>query len=1725
MFIKFAASDLLQAEIAQPGGRLLKSAHRHSFEYTPRDGYLYVRSRAISSRTNDNFDTFPADEIRSAWRTFIGKPVFVNHHNDDHRRARGVIIDAALHEDTAPDGTPDTWVEVLMEIDAVNFPKLAAAILAEDIERTSMGTDVAYSVCSVCANKASTPSEYCKHIPRLKGKRIRRATASGQGTEDVLVHEICHGLRFFENSVLVEPPADPTAHFLGVDDTGVRSLGMGKTAIATYEELTDKFNLYAAMSMTSEGVEYPGSFGVSFHASSPEKLRSALARFPKWVGFNERGLVNISLTGNGVNGGVNESGLKRARKILEIIGDDEWVIQQPNGPQTRAEMIAAIDLSERITSEEFLKRNTASLPPSTSWRDESGVRSMGADKTAAANDSTYREWTIVKTDTGGRRMGREVLYTGTSPSGRVEVNPTLAGIKAVIDAIEDGTGSSMRDQIARELGFEASVTAVRATRGFPCDFASARLGRRALAMYRRFEAQTATVDDILLLAARNGSVGSQWALEGAWGTGWENHGALDYAYAEELVKDWVEKICGPNPSDDVIWENLEDNLGEVMVILIGDTKAKYIDVEWDADIGSGSKIKLSEIRYNAGWGWVTLPANGRTVTAAKTADLAVQIKDFSPVPPHNFLTGTLGPSVTGYRVISGWDELIDSLERGSYYSEGDYTVRSIEGQTQFSTELSDVLDWFGGGARGKKFTPTAVIEMDLSGLPFRSLHSVDEVQRRSDSVGYIVFNTTGGMGIDGPIPLSRLRKVHVLVNGKIVDTLQGSEISVQAIEQLRDGAMAKAAAMDDGLPWRDEGGVWTLGDADSDSYASVGQPANAGGKWHYRVDTPYGAHIDAGFDTADEAKAAAESVMDDEVRSELTAVAAKTAATDTFTVCRGFQVSIPNRQIAERIKAGRATSQDIMSIVSGNGVGVYWGLLDIDPSKPNWDQWDVSKSKEYAHTDANPWNDYYADFDAGYFGDIGVVLVGESPVAPDDFNLAIPKGTPVTLTEIHYGAFPNNWYRVPVKMTVTASEATITDTEQSMSTNERLAVTASRTAAATPPVTINEYRGDYGVTWRADIDMPGFDYESPLPMKISVDAKEAGSKNWYVSATFGPHNTTDARGSYYHSVSLENFQGTPSAVKAHITREVKRMFNEYMGGQHQRTASRHQGAGLDGEWSNQEEKPELITWDEWEMAGSTNYGLGYEAGKASGTLEEAIDWAGPTDEEAFRRGFSDAQRGLPKSAAAATKCTQGCGRDADGIYVDDSPGGFGSAYCSTCVAEWERKGWGNWEKVRDLNKTAAKASLPTAVAEEGAGIWSASSIGRTRGISVPAGTRAKAVSYFIDRRNDLPVYEWRVDGYGGGWSLRGPWQITSTGSLGDKTAYGEVVAPAAIDTLRIKDCPVCGEDESLDGDGRCRVCGYLPPPEPFRDPDLDIAQKADMRTGPINADLFKAPSFEPPSENPDAMNPVQSRLSPPKGQNQSSQGANMRPTVAAAARQQQIITAQAQRIAQLERKVIALTRRHADAANPAQPVPEPGAEAPAATTEQTRPADTQIDVTQVGGVMPAPDAMATIDVTNAGGVAPAPQAIQQTVTAPVTGYEQPVADMRTEVDVNTAGETIGENYIKGDWANTTAAKRAQARTFASLRLARLRLSAGIDSGDDISLAQRIAASNTPDSVIRAEIDTLSKVQRTAAQAPRRATAGRQQAVRNVPSLVSTAAPVVHVPAPSMTPTDDEFLFS
>ena len=249
--LKFGMVEVLEVTSgdSQRAYSFNKAGHRAVFHYEPRPGFVYVRSRAISSRCNDNFDMFPAEEIEKSWRSFIGKPVFVNHHNADHRRARGVVIDAALHRDRNPDGSPDTWTEVLMEIDGLRFPRLARALLAGQIDRTSMGCDVKISVCSICRNQATTPLEYCHHIPGKKGQRVYVVLPDGR-KEGRLVYEECRGLSFFENSVLVEPPADPTAFFLGKVETGSglehlhsavqESLAVSVTASRVMTDRTDR---------------------------------------------------------------------------------------------------------------------------------------------------------------------------------------------------------------------------------------------------------------------------------------------------------------------------------------------------------------------------------------------------------------------------------------------------------------------------------------------------------------------------------------------------------------------------------------------------------------------------------------------------------------------------------------------------------------------------------------------------------------------------------------------------------------------------------------------------------------------------------------------------------------------------------------------------------------------------------------------------------------------------------------------------------------------------------------------------------------------------------------------------------------------------------------------------------------------------------------------------------------------------------------------------------------------------------------------------------------------------------------------------------------------------------------------------------------------------------------------------------------------------------------------
>lgn len=256
MFTKFASfevSDILEVKGSESQIKQASLSRVSDYsDFRTKDGYLYARIRAISSRVNKNHDGWPSVELaggpevferhtasegftveankdaKYGYSTFLGKPIFVDHHNSDPGRARGVIVDSKLHvEDyktasldpyyaSAPDNhCPPTWVELLLEVDAKSFPRLAKAIIEgskdpnKGIDGFSMGCNVEKSVCNICKNAATSPDEYCNHV-RMKGAEFDYIDPKSGKKISKKSYEDCHGIQFFEISAVFDP-ADETA--------------------------------------------------------------------------------------------------------------------------------------------------------------------------------------------------------------------------------------------------------------------------------------------------------------------------------------------------------------------------------------------------------------------------------------------------------------------------------------------------------------------------------------------------------------------------------------------------------------------------------------------------------------------------------------------------------------------------------------------------------------------------------------------------------------------------------------------------------------------------------------------------------------------------------------------------------------------------------------------------------------------------------------------------------------------------------------------------------------------------------------------------------------------------------------------------------------------------------------------------------------------------------------------------------------------------------------------------------------------------------------------------------------------------------------------------------------------------------------------------------------------------------------------------------------------------
>lgn len=130
-----------------------------------------------SDLPNRNAVAFPLTELTSfnpdvgclGYQTWIGKPTFVEHHNDILEHAKGVIFDAYMKD--APEYEGDIGkVYVLLGFDKTKDPKLCEEILSGKRNCYSMGSYSDNFRCSICGSLASKGG--CEHCdvsrPRLE---------------------------------------------------------------------------------------------------------------------------------------------------------------------------------------------------------------------------------------------------------------------------------------------------------------------------------------------------------------------------------------------------------------------------------------------------------------------------------------------------------------------------------------------------------------------------------------------------------------------------------------------------------------------------------------------------------------------------------------------------------------------------------------------------------------------------------------------------------------------------------------------------------------------------------------------------------------------------------------------------------------------------------------------------------------------------------------------------------------------------------------------------------------------------------------------------------------------------------------------------------------------------------------------------------------------------------------------------------------------------------------------------------------------------------------------------------------------------------------------------------------------------------------------------------------------------------------------------------------------
>jgi len=106
---------------------------------------------------NNNRDIFPEEELKKAYKKWVGKPLCIDHKSSSVDHVRGFIVDTYYDDKLKR-------VIALCALDKKNYPDLAHKVSSGYSNNVSMGTAVGRAICTDCGKAASAEPDFCSHM-------------------------------------------------------------------------------------------------------------------------------------------------------------------------------------------------------------------------------------------------------------------------------------------------------------------------------------------------------------------------------------------------------------------------------------------------------------------------------------------------------------------------------------------------------------------------------------------------------------------------------------------------------------------------------------------------------------------------------------------------------------------------------------------------------------------------------------------------------------------------------------------------------------------------------------------------------------------------------------------------------------------------------------------------------------------------------------------------------------------------------------------------------------------------------------------------------------------------------------------------------------------------------------------------------------------------------------------------------------------------------------------------------------------------------------------------------------------------------------------------------------------------------------------------------------------------------------------------------------------------